>query len=282
MQIGIPTRRRQAALDELLLVGRAARASQEASFPLRLPLNLCRVLLERDGPSLGLWRAAEVAALREEGYHRPILDLGCGDGLVMSLVLRRVEYGVDPDGCALARAATLGVHMSLIGTTIEQAELPAGSIQTIVSNSVLEHIDPIGPALTAAARLLRPGGRLVFTAPTEALSEMLLRREPGYVARRNALFQHRNLWPVERWAAELATAGLEIESVRPYLRPELVRLWDALELAQQFRLGRRRLGGMLWRRLPRRGLERLATRLARIDFSAPPPGGGRLVVARKV
>ena len=100
MQLPVIRRRRETAPDPAV-EGRAAR------YPLHLPAPMFRVLLEQQGPSLGLWRAAEVAALREQGYHRPVLDLGCGDGLVTSLVLRPVEVGVDPDGTALARAARL-------------------------------------------------------------------------------------------------------------------------------------------------------------------------------
>ena len=73
--------------------------------PLYLDTSTFRVLFELQGPSLGLWRAAEVAALREVSYEHPVLDLGCGDGLVTSLVMPDVEIGLDPNKKVLERAA---------------------------------------------------------------------------------------------------------------------------------------------------------------------------------
>lgn len=104
----------------------------------------------------------------------------------------------------------------------------------------------------------------------------------GYAAGRNRHFQHLNLWSVSQWADELARAGFEVELIRPYLRPGLVWAWDALELLQLPRLRGKRLFGQAWRRLPPGAVARLARRAARLDLSSQPPGGGRLLVARKI
>lgn len=249
--------------------------------PLFLPPAAFGALLRQQGPSLGLWRAAEVAALRDQDYQRPVLDLGGGDGLVASMALPQVEIAVDPDAAALGRAAARGVYGRLIPATIQDAGLPAGSIGTILSNSVLEHVGPLDEALAAAARLLRPGGALVLTVPTDAFSRWLTFPSARYAAWRNRSYDHRNLWPVEWWSGRLAHAGLRLERVQPYLRRGLVTAWDALDLAQQVYAGRRRLVSIAWRRIPPPALDRLALRLSRLDLSAPAPGGGRLMVARK-
>lgn len=249
---------------------------------LQLPEVDFLTLLERQGPSLALWRAAEIAALREQPYERPVLDLGCGDGLVTSLVLAHVDIGLDPCVPALARARHMGVYHSLIPEPVESARLPAGSIATIMSNSVLEHVERLGEVLDACARVLRAGGRLIFTVPTEAFTPALALPLRSYRDWRNRSYRHINLWPLARWREALARAGLVVERVRPYLRPGLVFLWDLLELPQQLRVAGHRPFGAAWRRLPKRVLHRLAERLAAWDLSARPPGGGRLIVARKV
>jgi len=64
--------------------------------PLHLDATTFRTLFIAQGPSLGLWRAAEIAALREQSLERPILDLGCGDGFVTAQTLRRVASGSIP------------------------------------------------------------------------------------------------------------------------------------------------------------------------------------------
>lgn len=252
-----------------------------ANRPLRLEDTAFQVLLQRQGPSLALWRAAEVAALRTQVYTRPICDLGCGDGQVTALVLPAVELGIDPDGQALARAAQHGIYQRLEAAAIEESALPPESSATIISNSVLEHLPNLPAVLAAVVRLLRPGGRLIFTTPTEAFSSWLALPLAGYATWRNRQLQHLNLWTAEHWAACLDRAGLAVDLIQPYLRPQLVRLWDVLELLQQITVARRRLFGLAWRRLPPAWLARLACRGAQQDLSAPAPGGGRLIVARK-
>jgi SAM-dependent methyltransferase len=236
-------------------------------------------LFRLQGPSLGLWRAAEIAALRQCSYSAPVLDLGCGDGLVTSFVLPRVEVGVDPEPEPLLRAARTGIYGRLEQAFVEQANLPDGEFGTVLSNSVLEHIPDLRPVLGRVHRLLRPGGRLVFTVPTECFSGYLTLPLAGYQRWRNRSLQHLNLWSEDRWRRQLEAAGFEIERVVPYLRRPLVLAWDGLELIQQPRLGRVRLFGLFWRRLPVRVLKHLAGQAAQLDLSSPAPGGGRLVIA---
>lgn len=238
-------------------------------------------LLDQLGPSLGLWRAAEVAALRTRSFQAPVLDLGCGDGLVTSLVLPRVDIGVDPWPPAIRRAAARGLYARLEAKPIERVEVTPGSIGTIVSNSVLEHIADLPLVLRTAARLLRCGGQLIFTVPTEAFATWLALPFARYGAWRNGHYEHRNLWSIDQWAHKLRQAGLTIVSVQPYLRRSLVMAWDALDLPQRVWIGRYRLFGLFWRRLPSAALERLAHYFAALDLSAPPPGGGRLIVAQR-
>lgn len=259
----------------------AYKSSDFAPGPLHLDVPAFQVLLERQGPSLGLWRAAEVAVLRQVQYERPVLDLGCGDGLVTSLVMSRVEVGLDPDETVLERAAQRGIYERFEPVCAEAMQLPAGSIGTVLSNSVLEHLPGLDDVLESVARVLRPGGRLVFTVPTEAFSNCLALPFSGYAAWRNSRLAHLNLWSVARWTEELERVGLQAEDVRPYLRPHLVRAWDALELLQQIWVGRRRLVGIVWRRIPPATLARLAQWAAGLDLSSPHPGGGRLIIARK-
>ena len=166
---------------------------------------------------MAIRRAAEVAAPREqrgESFPQPILDLGCGDGLVTSLVLPHVEIALDPDRQALAKAARLGVYERFEACLIEDAPVENGSLGTVFSNSVLEHIEHIDGALAVVARLLRPGGRLVFTIPSEAFGRWLVLPLRRYARRRNRQLLHLNLWPTTEWACRLARAGLQIGSMR--------------------------------------------------------------------
>lgn len=249
--------------------------------PLYLDELTIRTLLAKQGPSLGLWRAAEIAALREQSFEPPVLDLGCGDGLVMAMVRSQVEIAVEPDAIALNQALQQGIYQQSFAEPIETAPIPEASITTVVSNSVLEHIPNLDAALKAVARVLKPGGKLIFTTPTAAFSQWLALPSNRYANWRNHQLCHLNLWSSDRWQTELEQVGLQVEFVRPYLRREWVSLWDGLELFQQIRLGQRRVFGRVWRRLPAAAINMLADRIANLNLAAPAPGGGQLIVARK-
>ncbi|HET7563986.1 MAG TPA: class I SAM-dependent methyltransferase [Gemmatimonadaceae bacterium] len=258
-----------------------APAPSVGSRAVHLDAPTCRALLRELGPSLGLWRAAEVAVLREVTYEPPVLDLGCGDGAAVSRVLSRVAFGVDPDTRTLERAARRGIYEQLLPVRVEALPMRAASMSTVVSNSVLEHIPRVDAVFHAVHRMLRPRGRFVFTTPTEAFSDALTFPLGPYARWRNRQYGHVNLWPLRRWRAHLERAGLELEYTRTYLRPSLVRMWDALDLTQQLRMGRAGIVSAAWHRLPDAWLGRLAERVARWDLSAAHDGGGRLIVARK-
>ena len=249
--------------------------------PLHLDARTFRVLLAQQGPSLSLWRAAEVAALREIAFEHPVLDLGCGDGLVTSQVLANVEVGLDPDKRVLERAAMLNIYQHFEQVTAEEMQLLDASIATVVSNSVLEHVPSLDETLQSIARVLRPGGKLVFTSPTEKFSAWLVLPLKRYAAWRNNKLCHLNLWSIECWRRHLEQVGLEIEEVRPYLGHKHVFLWDAFELLQQIWIGHKRLVGLLWGLIPLAIMDRIARWASQQNLSSPHPGGGRLIIARK-
>ncbi len=249
--------------------------------PLTLGTTEFRLLFTQQGPSLGLWRAAEIAALREQPYAEPVLDLGCGDGFVTSLVLSNVEVGLDPDPQAIEKARQRGIYRRLEASPAELCNLPDGSFGSVISNSVLEHISHPTAVLTAVNRMLRPGGRFIFTAPTEQFAAWLALPLAPYARWRNRRLEHRNLLNLAGWRRLLEQSGLEIEASRAYLSRRLVRLWDALELLQQPRLGERLLFGVIWRHMPQSFIERLAQKATQLDLATDEPGGGRLIVAQK-
>jgi SAM-dependent methyltransferase len=99
-----------------------------------------------------------------------VLDLGSGGGLDVVLSARRVApdgiaYGLDasPDMLALARAnaAAAGVtNVRFLPGHIEDIPLPAGHVDMVISNCVINLSADKPRVLAEAFRVLRPGGRL--------------------------------------------------------------------------------------------------------------------------
>jgi SAM-dependent methyltransferase len=249
--------------------------------PLHLEPSAFLVLLRKLGPSLGLWRAAEVAALRQHEYRHPLLDMGCGDGIVTSMVLKRVEIGCEPYLKAALAARDSNLYERIEPFPVEAADLPDGSFATVVSNSVLEHTPSLGPVIETVSRALAPGGYLVLAVPTGQFARWLALPFSRYAAWRNRRLVHINLWTAEKWAGCLARFGLEVVSVRPYLRRSLVAAWDAIDLLEQIWVMKKRLVGLVWLGLPLEVHKRLAIAASRLDLSSPAPGGGHVIIARK-
>ena len=117
--------------------------------------------------SLGCGNPIAVADLHQGEV---VLDLGSGGGIDVILSARRVgptgtAYGLDmtDEMLALARgnAQDAGVtNAHFLKGVIEQIPLPAGSVDVVISNCVINLSVDKPAVLTEIARVLKPGGRI--------------------------------------------------------------------------------------------------------------------------
>lgn len=94
---------------------------------------------------------------------RRVLDVGCGDGLLLERMhgTGASLTGVDTDPAALASArARLGTAATLLECGIEDDRLAAGGYDLVTVVAVLHHLS-LRPALVRLADLVAPGGELV-------------------------------------------------------------------------------------------------------------------------
>ncbi len=120
--------------------------------------------------SLGCGNPTAVAELHEG---ETVLDLGSGGGIDVLLSARRVgetglAYGLDmtEEMLALARANQLkaGVeNVRWLRGEIEAIPLPAGSVDVIISNCVINLSGDKPRVIAEAARVLRAGGRFAVS-----------------------------------------------------------------------------------------------------------------------
>ena len=169
--------------------------------------------------SLHVPELAVETAMREAVGTRPFgsfLDLGTGTGRLLELFapLYQRGVGVDLSTAMLAVARTnlsrAGVgHAQIRQGDIYNLNLPRDSFDLVTIHQVLHYLDDPARAIAEAARVLRPGGRLLVVdfAPHEL--EFLRERH----AHRRLGFDRSSI------AGWLADAGLRAEKVRD-LRPD--------------------------------------------------------------
>ena len=117
---------------------------------------------------LAIERSMECEIMSRQAFARPILDIGCGDGLFAHVLFdEQIDVGIDPNGRELERAKKYGICAELIRCCGSHIPKDSGSFHTILSNSVLEHIPELQPVLEEAFRLLAPGGKFYVTIPTD-------------------------------------------------------------------------------------------------------------------
>jgi len=185
-----------------------------------------------------LLRSVEADFYRQLDLSDPLLDLGSGDGYFARFALGESAIGVDPSIRSLRESLLVGPHSAVTQAEGAALPFPEGHFQTVVSNSVLEHIPDVQPALREVSRVISFGGRFIFTVPSSHFGEMLagtrllrrLRLSPlanGYSRFFNRISRHHNVDAPEQWALRLAACGLRIEGWRYYFSEAALR---ALEI----------------------------------------------------
>jgi SAM-dependent methyltransferase len=192
----------------------------------------------QDASSWGIWeiREEELGVLGDVA-DLDVVELGCGTAYWSAWLARRGARptGVDLSEAQLATARELqaehGLRFPLVLASAEDVPLPDASYDLALSEyGASLWCEPVA-WVGEAARLLRPGGRLVFL--TNSLLIALCAPDKGAAEDRLARPQHsikRLEWPGEEgvefhlahgeWIAVLRRAGFAIEALHELYAPE--------------------------------------------------------------
>jgi SAM-dependent methyltransferase len=119
------------------------------------------------------WQRLKIAAeqLRSPSKLK-VVDFGCGSG-VMSHLLAQMGHeviAVDLDFAPLERVrrhVDFPPSITFHNKDLAELQLPAESVDAIVALDVLEHIHDFESYLALFLRILKPGGRIIVSGPTE-------------------------------------------------------------------------------------------------------------------
>ena len=179
-------------------------------------------LLERypRNPSYALIRTPETEYLRKIDFAGPSLDHCCGDGAFTRMVCPNgfdagVDFSLDVLNSARLVRKSNG-NGSLYGE-LRQSDVskslpwPEATFNLVLNNSGLEHVNGLEGALREVSRVLRPGGRFVFTLFAKRALEWwpgdLEEGSRNLYVKRQPMF---NLLSLEEWIRLLMDQGMRI------------------------------------------------------------------------
>ena len=116
--------------------------------------------------SHSLWKACEAASLKQFEFSEPLLDVGCSEGKLASVLFtNRPAIGLDISTSSLELAKKMYTHVVCADAT----KMPFRNevFSTVLSVCTLEHIPNVGIVLRECKRTLRDKGRIIFTVPSE-------------------------------------------------------------------------------------------------------------------
>ncbi len=213
-----------------------------------------------------LIRSIEHRLLDEQKpFTAPILDVGAGDGhFAWAALGPNLDVGLDVDRAAMRLAQRRRIYRHLIDGSATAMPFPSNYFSTVISNCVIEHIPDLKATLSEMHRVLRPGGTLLLTVPTDQLEHNFLvpklLRGVGlrdWADRYTGWFQkvqvHFHLLTRDQWVEALDQAGLGVVRQRGYMSARATEYFELGHYYGWHNVVARRLTGrwVLWPWRPR-------------------------------
>ncbi len=192
---------------------------------------------------------AEGIIMMGDKIGEPILDLGCGDGIFSEVLLGRGKniVGIDIDGKALVQAGRRRIYKRIVKGDVHVLPFPDSSFNTVLANSCLEHISNLKIVLKEIHRVLKSGGSLILSAPSE-------KREKLFLAGKyeNGFFRHLNCWSSKKWQKVLEETGFKKVAYEYKCSPKTALLGDLLLITAPFGYLEKKIFGRYlgWRKYP--------------------------------
>lgn len=111
-------------------------------------------------------RYQQVVKLIPHKSQQRILDIGCGDGVLLSFIKNAKLYGVDLDQTSLDFAATK-VNAKFIQAPATKLPFKNNCFDVVLAAEIIEHLTQPKKLIQEVKRVLKPGGYLIITTPVK-------------------------------------------------------------------------------------------------------------------
>lgn len=196
-----------------------------------------RIYLDSKPTFLAIIRAKEASIFNGLlPFKAPVLDYGCGDGFFAKLSHldsnQRVDIGLETDFKRARLAKRCGIYKKVVTYNGGKIPLSSGSISTVISNSVMEHVDGLNEAIKEIYRIIKPGGFFYLSIITADYEDNLLGTKllgPIYKRWMRQRAYHLNLLSLVEWEKLFNQAGFKVSEKLPYLNKNNTRWLDFLQ-----------------------------------------------------
>jgi len=179
-------------------------------------------------------------------FSEPFLDLGCGDGGIAEMLLKLGlaqgnPVGIDISHTELKKAAVKSKHKGLANASANFLPFRDEQFSSIVCNGVLCSIpEGVDLALNEIHRVLKPGGNIVVTVPTDHFVEILLfpkllgmfsaKLQQRYINKLNGRLPHFNAYSIELWKEKFSDNNLSVLNTELYFNNFQGTVWNILTM----------------------------------------------------
>ncbi|RFP88240.1 class I SAM-dependent methyltransferase [Rhodobacteraceae bacterium 63075] len=137
-----------------------------------------------------------------------VLDFGCGSGALLRAIGDRSGSTVGVEINATARAYAIEHGTEVVPSL---SEIPTSSVDIVVSNHALEHVERPFEIITELHRILRGGGQLVLVVPCDRVSLPFIENDKDL---------HLYSWSASNLGNLVKAAGFDVERAE-----EIWHLW---------------------------------------------------------
>ncbi len=167
---------------------------------------------------------------RKNQFKDKILDYGCGDGFFANLIFNEAEidYGLDVGSSRINEAKKIKCYKDLLVYDGQKIPLKDQEVNTVISNSVLEHIPDINSAVKEIERVLKPGGMFFTTVMTANWGKSLWGNQfwSGYEQMMKNKQEHHSLLSISDWEKVFLDSGFKLHNKITYLPPNIAQAMD--------------------------------------------------------